>query len=183
MARRHDWDHAFELYAAMPAGERSYQRVADTLGTTKRVVERAATRFGWPARMRRLDERARVEADRRLVRARADRVTDTLRIIDAARTRFAGQLGRSEFRLTGSDFVGLVKLEQLLEGEATDHVALVEVQAGFRTAIEVATATAEQVAAEVLEDGARAEFVRAFRARFLPAVNEALAVSPGGNEE
>jgi hypothetical protein len=116
---RVDWERAFEWWAA---GGRTYSEVAGEFGVTKRSVERAAAKHGWQDRRAAIERKARAEADKLLVRERTERVADTLRIIDAARTRFAGQLRTSEFRLTGSDFVGLIKLENLLEGEATERI-------------------------------------------------------------
>jgi hypothetical protein len=139
---KHDWDAAFATLAARPPNERSYQKLADELGAAKRSVERAASRYDWTARLEKIDAQVNRKAEARAIRDRSLRVADTLRVIDAARTRFAGQLSLSDFRLTGSDFVGLIKLEQLLEGEATDNVALVEVQAGFRSAMRVSIETA-----------------------------------------
>jgi hypothetical protein len=124
----YDWDAAYLWYAAQDASERNYVKVAAWLGCRKRTVEEAAIRLDWPGRVKALDAKAVAKAEAMIVRSKADRTADTLRIIDAARTRFAGQLARADFRLTGSDFVGLVKLEQLLTGEATDRVSLSEAQ-------------------------------------------------------
>ncbi len=126
-AGRYDWDEGFGLYASL-GQNRSLQLVADQMNAPKRTVERAARKWRWADRVRDIDEQARREAEKRLVRERADRVEDTLRIIDAARLRFASDLKSGRARLTGSDFVGLMKLEALLEGHATDVIRVEEVQ-------------------------------------------------------
>src|SRR5436305_1365016 len=135
-AGRYDWDEGFGFYASL-GQTRSLQAVADELGAPKRSVERAARKWRWAERAREIDEQARQEADKRLIRERADRVEDTLRIIDAARLRFASDLKSGRARLTGSDFVGLMKLEALLEGQATDVIHVEEVRT-FMLAVYVA---------------------------------------------
>jgi hypothetical protein len=172
----YDWGDAFARLAALRPQERSYQRLADELGCAKRTVERAANRYGWTDRLDELDRQVAREAEKSAVRARGARVADTLRIIDAARTRFAGQLGVADFRLTGADFVGLIKLEQLLEGEATENVALAVVQAGFRESL----AAAAELVSDLVERGvARSDLVRVFRAELPVRVQERLALIGG----
>lgn len=131
MAKRplYDWGAVFAYYASLEPGVRSYRAVQRHFGMGIRTIERHAAREQWERRVTELDEKAQARAEAKVVRARADRIADTLRVIDASRTRFAGQLTTSSFRLTGSDFVGLMKLEALLEGEVTDRCELGDVQA------------------------------------------------------
>jgi hypothetical protein len=177
MPEKYDWEQGFQIWAGLPVGERNYDRVAEELGCRVRAVERASVRHGWQDRIRRIDAKAREQADKRLVRDRAERVADTLRIIDASRTKFAGQLGRADFRLTGSDFVGLVKLEQLLEGEATDNIGLAVVQAGFRESMNAAV----ELLTRLLERGLQGPALLATFKRELPGVvQERLAIVEAG---
>lgn len=124
---RYDWDQAFKAWVEMGT-ERSLTQLAVRMGCRKSSIMKAAKRLRWQERLETIERKANERVDEKLIRARAERVDDTIRIIDAARTRFAGQLARSDFRLTGSDFVGLIKLEALLEGEATDRVAIGDVR-------------------------------------------------------
>lgn len=156
---RYDWDAAFDYYYSL-GHERSFAKVSEHLGCGPRTVERAARRRRWQERVIELDEKANAKAEDKLVRERADRVADTLRVIDAARVRFAGQLRTSAFRLTGSDFVGLMKLENLLDGEATDRIDFAEVKEALLEERERAMRymTPEQRAAYIaeLEEATRA---------------------------
>lgn len=122
----YDWDAAFALYYELGA-ERSYRKLAEELGCDITSVSRAASRDGWQDRLAAIEEKARASLDGRYVRDRAERVAATLRLIDTARDRFVRQLAYADFRLTGADMVGLIKLEQLLEGQATERVSIVDV--------------------------------------------------------
>jgi hypothetical protein len=63
-----------------------------------------------------------------------------------------------------------------------DLIELAEAQAGFRTSIQTAIETAAVVAGELFGLDERDEFVRMFRGRYLPAVNEALMLPPAPDE-
>jgi len=132
-----DWDAAFAYYAAL-GSTRTFRHVREHMGVGQRTVERAAIRLNWKARIAEHDREVAAQVDRTLVRDRSLRVADTLRIIDASRLKFAANLREQTFRLTGSDFVGLIKLEQLLEGEATDRVSVVELQEAIGLVMAVA---------------------------------------------
>ena len=133
---QYDWEDAFKQWVDMGPG-RTLTTLAKRLGADKRTVQRHAAENDWEGRLARIEVEVRKQTDKILVRERSERVADTLRIIDAARTKFAGQLRISEFRLTGSDFVGLIKLEQLLEGEATSRIDVGEVQALLGVVLEI----------------------------------------------
>lgn len=151
-----NWDDAFAYYAA--AGPtRSYRLVVERYGVAQRTVERRAVREDWQERAAAIDRQAADQAERIVVRDRTARVADTLRIIDASRHKFAANLRTPSFRLTGSDFVGLIKLEQLLEGEATDRVSFTELQEALGVVIALAL--------EELPKKARTAFLAKVRAR------------------
>lgn len=118
MSARVDWEAAFTAWVG---GGLTYSDIAREYGVAKRTVERVAAREGWQERRAEIERKARAKAEKMLVRDLAERRADTLRIIDAARVAFAGDLKDRRVRLTGSDFVGLMKLEQLLEGAATER--------------------------------------------------------------
>lgn len=118
----YDWEAAFHQWVEL-GHTRSYQKVATILGTKKKTVMLAAHRLGWQERLDKIETAAREKSDAARIRDRAERVQDTIRIVDASRSKFASQLRHADFRLTGSDFVGLVKLEALLEGDATGRLS------------------------------------------------------------
>lgn len=132
-----DWDQAFAYYASL-GPTRTYAEVCRRFGVTRRTVEVHAQREKWQERAAAIEAEARQQAEASIVRDRAARVADTLRIIDASRIKFASHLKESSFRLTGSDFVGLIKLEQLIEGEPTDRVDFHEVQSMLGQVVTVA---------------------------------------------
>jgi len=118
----YDWEAAFH-YWVMLGHSRSIEAVQEHFGIgQRRTVTRAMQRYGWRERLAKVEAEAHEKADALLIRERAHRIADTLKIIDAARSRFAGQLARADFRMTASDFVGLIKLEVLLEGGATERI-------------------------------------------------------------
>jgi tetrahydrodipicolinate N-succinyltransferase len=92
--------------------------VANRFGVSDTAVRKQAEARGWVEQARLADAEVAANARTQVIRDRSERVADTLRVIDAARVRFAGQLGKGDFRLTGTEFAALVKLESLLEGEA-----------------------------------------------------------------
>ncbi|MGD0166899.1 MAG: hypothetical protein ABSC51_06365 [Gaiellaceae bacterium] len=117
--RRYDYDAAFAYYVTLgPA--RSLAAVREEFGMGYRALERACSKDRWVERAHAIDAEAAKRAEKKLIRERTERIADTLRIIDAARAKFASQLRLSDFRLTGSDFVGLMKIEALLEGPPTE---------------------------------------------------------------
>jgi hypothetical protein len=125
--RRYDYDAAFAYYYGL-GKSRSLAAVRAEFGMAQRSLERICSKERWLERVAAFDAEAAKKAAKIMVRERALRIADTLRIIDATRTKFAGQLKVADFRLTGSDFVGLMKLEALLEGDPTDRVQVGEVQ-------------------------------------------------------
>jgi len=115
-----DWDEAFTFYASRgPA--RTYVEVAARFEISEAAVRRRATRDDWRDRVETLDRQAAQVAERTVVRDRAERIADTIRLVDEARVRFERQFEDPHFALTASDFVALVKLEQLLEGKPTER--------------------------------------------------------------
>ena len=119
-ARRYDYDEAFAYYAAL-GPTRSLAAVREEFGMAQRPLERVCSKERWVERTHAIDTEAAKKAEKKLIRGRSERIADTLRIIDAARAKFANQLRNPEFRLTGSDFVGLMKIEVLLEGPPTEY--------------------------------------------------------------
>lgn len=117
-----DWDEAFAFYAAC-GPKRTFGEVASKFGVSETSVRKRASAHDWRKRAATLDREAVQQAERAVVRGRAERIEDTIRLVDDARRLFETQLTDPEFTLSASDFVALVKLEQLLEGGPTERHA------------------------------------------------------------
>lgn len=117
-----DWDEAFAFYAAR-GPTRTFGEVATKFGVSDTAVRRRAAQDEWSDRAETLDREAAQRAERAVVRDRAERIQDTIRLVDEARRRFEKQLEDPGFVVSGSDLVALVKLEQLLEGGPTERHA------------------------------------------------------------
>ena len=125
---RTDWEAAFAFYASLDPAERSHRRVADEYGVSLHTVKDRSRRHRWTERLADIEEQARRRTNEQLVRDRADRISDTIRIIDAARIRFAQQLTQPGYEIKGHELAALLKMEALLEGEATDRVSDADVE-------------------------------------------------------
>lgn len=119
--KRTDWPSALEHYLAA-AGARTYAGVARAFGVSEARVRVIAKRDGWEEQARAHDERMRLERERNRIPSLVERDTDTIRLVMAARLRYANQLRDPNFRVTGTDLANLIKIERLIEGEATDRV-------------------------------------------------------------
>lgn len=92
----------------------------------------------------------------RVARSREDRIAKTLLIVDTALDHVDDDLGNGAQRAELARVPELVRLAELLSGEATDRVSFDEMQAGFRALLEIASryvpkAKREQFLAEVNE--------------------------------
>jgi hypothetical protein len=124
---RIDWDQAFIYYAEL-GPSRSFGKVAKYFGVSDVAVGLHAREHFWRRRAAEIDQKARGEAEKRIVRERAKRLADTLTLIDKARSEVLAQLEKGDADVKISDLPALIKLELLLEGEATDRVEIVEVR-------------------------------------------------------
>src|SRR2546425_8335358 len=79
-----DWQQAFLYYAALPSDTRSYQAVAAEFGVSPRTVERHGRSERWKQRAGEVDRTAAAAAAARLAEARADRIADVEKLIDAS---------------------------------------------------------------------------------------------------
>jgi hypothetical protein len=79
----------------------------------------------------RKDEARRIAEDvlREEVRPRAERIAETIQIAEAVRVKYAAQLFDEDYQLRGTDLAALLRIEALLEGEATERVSVAEVEA------------------------------------------------------
>jgi hypothetical protein len=123
-AKRIDWEGAFFVWVSVPASERTFAQVSRQFAVSRGRVARVAREKGWVERAVAFDRKHQAELERNAIRARALRDADTIRVIDAARLRFAQQLADPDFRLTAEGVVALLKMERLIEGESSDKVAI-----------------------------------------------------------
>src|SRR5690348_16967102 len=85
-----DWNAAFLTYAALPAPERSYQKVADLHAVSVRTVERYGREQNWRARAAALDRETQTIAAARLAEERASKLGDIEKLADATLVYYAG---------------------------------------------------------------------------------------------
>ncbi len=124
---RIDWDAAFEYFATLGA-VRSFGKVARMFGVSDVAVGKHARANGWDERVRELDRKTQAEIEKRVVRDRAVRLADTINLVDSARSEILERLEKGDADVRLSDMPALIKLELLLEGEATDRVEITEIR-------------------------------------------------------
>jgi hypothetical protein len=179
-----DWHAAFAFFASLRPPARTFVAVAEKFSVSDTAVRKHARRHDWETRVETLDRQAARQVERRVVRERAARIADTIELVDLARQELLVLLrdGKAEVRL--ADLPNLIRLEALLEGEATERLETREVR-------EVLVAIfAEQDAAlgaildgEALEPPRRQAIVSAFRARTREAFAKAALLAAGGDDE
>jgi hypothetical protein len=112
-----DWEAAFAFYASLPAGERSYGKVAARFAISPRTVERHGRLGGWKQRLREIGERAAAATDQSLADARAEEVRKMARLIEASLVGYAEKLRAGQVRMTPADLERLHKLSRQLSDE------------------------------------------------------------------
>lgn len=127
---RIDWIAARQLYLDLE-GERTFAAVAKHFGVSDVAVGNRARREDWKRAAREYDERTADELAAKRVRTRAARVAQSLRIVDKLLDRVEVDVDVLDLKV--SDFPALVKTAELLEGQATDRIALGEIQPVLRT--------------------------------------------------
>jgi hypothetical protein len=120
---------------------RSFIKVGRKFNVSVNAVSKHAAKFGWEERISKIDAEARRQTDGRVIRARSDRIDDTLELVSLARDQLLEELrtGNGDVRL--GDIPALVKLEALLEGEPTERVSLQEAQAVYLEVLRVTRVT------------------------------------------
>lgn len=119
--KRTDWPTALEHYIAA-GGARTFASIARNFGVSEARVRQIAKRDEWDRQAKAHDEAMRLERERNRIPSLVERDTDTIRLVMAARLRYAAQLRDPSFRVTGTDLANLIKIERLIEGEATERV-------------------------------------------------------------
>jgi hypothetical protein len=120
-----DWDAAYDFFAGLAPGERTYAAVARRYGVTDARVGVIARREGWQQRVAVEDAKRRRNLEARRIRVLAERDEDTIRTIEAMRIKMAQQLADPTFRISVGDFVQALRIERLIEGESTDSASRV----------------------------------------------------------
>lgn len=119
-------DEAFASYVNLGPG-RSYQAIADQYGVHKRTVVRTAEREQWATRLAAIEQKAREAVDAHLVGELQERRLRQRKLVLAVASRAAKAI--SEFPLR-SGIEGIraaelaIKLERLLDGEATENTSV-----------------------------------------------------------
>jgi hypothetical protein len=115
---RVDREDAFQVWASLPVGARTYAAVARAFGISARTVERYAREGRWRQRLRQIEADAARQADRELGRRRAEQLVEFQQLIDASCVTYARQLASGNVKITAAEFVGLIKAALLLQGQA-----------------------------------------------------------------
>lgn len=123
---RHDYDHAaaFAIYLTLEPPNRTYAEVARRMGCSATSVERWARTLKWAEKLQAADERAMAKS----LKTREQRVADVLKLTDGLVDHFLVNQAPKAEAATFLDVERMVKLSELLVGEATDRVSLSEAQ-------------------------------------------------------
>lgn len=126
---RIDWGAAKAFYIGLPPTERSFARVAREFPVSSKTVRKHAHDDGWIEAAADADRQANEAAIRKAVRSRSERVANSLRFVDDFLDVAKAKLKAGDLDVRASDVPPLVKLAELLEGEATDRIQVGEVRA------------------------------------------------------
>lgn len=124
---RIDWEAAFQFYAELGA-VRSFGKVSRKFRVSVPAVGKHAAKNGWAERVQTIDAKVQKKVDALVVRDRAVRLAETIDVIDRARQEMLDKLKTGDADVKLSDLPALIKLEMLIEGEATDRIETTEVQ-------------------------------------------------------
>lgn len=131
-----DWDAAFAYFAS--DATRSFGEVARKFGVSDTAVRNHAKPGDWLRRRAEMHAQAAANVEQRVMRKLEERQFDTVRV--AERLREIALAPEAEIDLDAALRMLPVyaKLEQLYAGEATDRVALGEVQIVIQAVVAVA---------------------------------------------
>ena len=136
--QRTDWAAALAYWLALPVHERTYSRVATHFRVSPHAVGNHARKHRWEDAAAEVDRQAAAEAVRKARRSRSARIEQALRLVDGTMDFFEEKLPEKAADARLSDLPALVKLAELLEGEATDRVDLGQVRAVLVAVVQVA---------------------------------------------
>jgi hypothetical protein len=127
---RIDWESAEAAYLAQTP-PRSFVGVARAFSVTPNAVKYQAGKRDWLQKAADIDRATQEKARDYVIRSRAARIADTYAVIDQTRERYLEQLKRDLVEIRPSDIAALVKIEQLLDGEATERIDISAVRHVF----------------------------------------------------
>lgn len=178
---RIDWAAARAFYVALDH-PRTFVAVARRFGVSDTAVRQHATAEGWAELAAGIDRQAGERALARAVKTREQRAEAILRLTDRLVDHFADdeQFVAKAAEASFLDVERMVKLTELLLGEATDRVATSEVQQAFVLIM----SAGPELAAELVTAGLKGDqFVAEFRRRYPVMVQERIALAAGGVDE
>jgi hypothetical protein len=111
-----DREAAFQFFASLSPGQRTYAEVAAEFGVSARTVERWGREGRWRLRLQEIDAQAARELDAELSQTRVEEIRKIRRLIEATLIGYAEQLRRG-MRMTPADLERMFKLLQLLEAQ------------------------------------------------------------------
>ena len=159
-----DWTLARDEWLAQTP-PRSFDAIGRRFGFSGQRVGQIARRDNWRAAGEKLDAEVLRRSTARIVRSRSDRVVKVLGLIDGALDVYDAELEAKAHEARLRDMPDMVKLGELLLGEATDRVSSVEAQEMFAALMAVAVVA--------IQEGWKV-------ARFIATVRETLG--PAGGE-
>lgn len=175
---RIDWGSAFAFFVALGQTERTLQRVADEYPISYARVKQVARRDDWWARAHAIDAENDRKVELRAIRSLEERNRDTIRVVDKARAKYLGALETGEHVPNGRDLAALLRIEQLIEGEATDRVEIREVRELVVRLLADIDAGLRVILDGELDNGKRAHVLGRFRETVRQAV-EATSIGAG----
>jgi transposase len=165
--RKLDYEAAFAYWDNAGGQRRSFREVADQFGVAVATVYAAAEREGWNERAWEIQERARREADRRSVKSAAERIQQTLQLVDATKVTYARGLQSGRVVVSASEMAAIMRVEAALIGAPTERIA--GEGDGYRRSLEEIEAELAELPAEQVDAILVADAVVAKRVAELPA--------------
>lgn len=123
-----DWDAARAYFLSLGPDQRSYVAVAAEYKVSVKTVQKWAKRQQWMAQAASLDAQVSGSTRHLIVRTRAERVHNTLALVDAYLDAVIEKLAAKTLDVKASDVAALVKVSELLIGEPTDRIQVTQLR-------------------------------------------------------
>jgi len=139
-----DWVAARAFYLSLPPHERTFIAVARRFSVSNSLVRRIAHRDGWPDEAARMDARVAAAANGQVERTAEQRRAQILRMFDTVGDKLEADVtaenGSGELELAQllTAYPQLHRMVKLEVGEATDRVAVADVQGVVAAVFQVA---------------------------------------------
>lgn len=173
---RFDHDAARAFYVSLDPPRR-YVDVAAKFGVSDTTIRKVARAEAWQDAAFKADEQAAEKALAGAVRTREQRVKAVLAITDRLVDHFIAEAAAKAAASSYLDLERMMKLAELVEGEATDRFSFAEVQ----STLVVVMAAGPELLAELAAAGLKGRALeRAFKERFPQVVRERVALNSGG---